>query len=108
MKRFAILVGLVGLVQGSEVASAGAFPWIKTRPKPVLLEESQQPANTASRVAWHGTAAYPGSGRLYFPDAYDKLVRPAQSRKPNVSDAVARGWRGTVPPTPQTRPQTKK
>jgi hypothetical protein len=104
MKRFAILICLFGLVQGSEVVSAGSFPWVRTRPKPVLLEPEDQtstktPNGTQPRVAWHGTAAYPGSGRLYFPDTYDHTVQPAQARKPRVSDAVARGWRGQATPS---------
>ena len=100
MNRFAILICLIGVVQGSEVASASSFPWVRTRPKPVLIEETQpqnqqsaKAANSQNAVAWHGTAAYPGSARLYFPDSNDRQSRPSQSRKPRVSDAVTRGWR---------------
>jgi hypothetical protein len=102
MNRFAILICLVGLVQGSEVVSAGSFPWARTRPKPVLLEEPQaqpqtessaKPAAAPAPVVWHGTAVHPGSGRLYFPDASDRYSRSNQSRKPRVADTVARGWR---------------
>jgi hypothetical protein len=105
MKRIVILICLIGMVQGSEVASASAFPWLRTRPKPVLLEDqhSTEPAPVQNRVAWHGTPAYPGTGRLYFPDAYDRLAQPAQTRKPRVSEAVVHGWRGNA-----AAPQVKK
>jgi hypothetical protein len=110
MKRFAILICLVGVVQGSEVASAGAFPWVRTRPKPILLENppidetkavqsSTNSSHAQTRVMWHGTAAYPGSGRLYFQDASD---RPGK-RKSHVSDAVTRGWRGASGPSQAKR-----
>jgi hypothetical protein len=116
MNRFAILICLVFVLQGAEVASASAFPWVRTRPKPVLIEESQpqdqssaKPVSTQQNgVVWHGTAAHVGTGRLYFPDSVDRQARPAQSKKPRVSDAVARGWRSDVTKEQAPTGQTKK
>ncbi|HWF10295.1 MAG TPA: hypothetical protein VG297_17630 [Bryobacteraceae bacterium] len=59
-------------------AAAGAFPWFHTRPKPVILEDSPQPA--ATRVVYHGTAVYPRTGRLYFADGIDRLKQEQSSK----------------------------
>src|SRR5205807_1371027 len=71
MKRL-IFVGYF-LTIGS-VFNLGAdwsFPWLRTRPKPVVLEpaapESAAKQAQAKRVEYHGTTTYTSSGRLRFP-----------------------------------------
>jgi hypothetical protein len=59
------------------------FPWFRTHPKPVLLDPLPPASEEQHRVAWHGTAVYPSSGRLYFKDSYDHFAtksRPANAR----------------------------
>ena len=85
MKRLVIVVCLAGAVPGSKAVAADWFPWFHTRPKPVLLDDQssretgQSPVAPHSRVPYHGTAVYPGSGRLYFKDA---TIARCSTRRP--------------------------
>jgi hypothetical protein len=99
MKRFLMGVCLFAAIAQSNAVAAGAFPWFHTRPKPVLLDPqpSISPAAADTRVPYHGVAAYPGSGRLYFEDAYDRLVsprnaRPEQPSKSHLTALFERSW----------------
>jgi hypothetical protein len=87
MNRFLIAALLVAAVPGSN-ALAAAFPWFHTRPKPVILDEPAPPPPAAapSRVAWHGSAIYSKSGRLYFDDAWDRRSQTEPSAKFHIAD----------------------
>jgi hypothetical protein len=104
MKRLVIVVCLAGAVPGSKAVAADWFPWFHTRPKPVLLDDqpsrlaAQSTGATHNRVPYHGTAVYPGSGRLYFKDAYDSQVHHAAPSKSRFSDLLIRGWRSDSQP----------
>ena len=98
MKRLLIIGCLAGAIPGSNAVAAGGFPWFHTRPKPVLLEDKPASLAAENRVPYHGTAAYPGSGRLYFKDAYDTQVQHAQPSKARLSDLFTRGWRSGSQP----------
>jgi hypothetical protein len=108
MKRFLIVgclvvVFLADTMPGSKAVAAGAFPWFHTRPKPVVLDEPSSTAPTVAqnRVPYRGTAVYPGSGRLYFDDAYDRRVQQEQPSKSRLTDVFLRGWRaGSQPSRP--------
>jgi hypothetical protein len=71
------IVALIAAFSGS-VAIAGPIPWFHTRPKPVIIEEPA-PA-PVTRVAYHGTAVYPKTGRLFFDDSRDR-IKSAQSQQ---------------------------
>jgi hypothetical protein len=97
MKRLVILVCLAGVVPGSRAVAADWFPWFHTRPKPVLLDDQASRVATPDRVPYHGAAVHPGSGHLYFKDAYDSQVQRAPS-KSRFSDLLTRGWRSDTQP----------
>jgi hypothetical protein len=75
MKQLLIVICLSAVVPGQYATAAVGFPWFRTRPKPVLLDQTvtppQQNKTTVTRVAYHGNAAYSSSGRLYFRDSRD-------------------------------------
>ncbi len=74
MKQLLIVICLSALVPGQYAMAAVGFPWFRTRPKPVLLDQTVTPprqTKTVTRVAYHGNAAYSASGRLYFKDSRD-------------------------------------
>jgi hypothetical protein len=104
MKRVVIVICLAGAVPGSKAVAADWFPWFHTRPKPVLIDDqssgaaAQSPVAAHSRVPYHGTAVYPGSGRLYFKDAYDSQVPHAPPSKSRFRDALTRAWRSDSQP----------
>jgi hypothetical protein len=89
MKRFLILACMVGAIPASQAFAGGLF-WFHTRPKSVLLSDDSSRA-TQNRVAYHGTAMYPGSGRLYFEDSADHRSQWEQSRSRFMS-VFSRGW----------------
>jgi hypothetical protein len=74
MKKLLIVICLAALAPGQYAMAAAGFPWFRTRPKPVLLDQTVTPAEqskTITRVAYHGNAALSSSGRLYFKDSRD-------------------------------------
>jgi hypothetical protein len=89
MHRLPIIALLAATVPGS-IALAGPIPWFHTRPKPVILEEPAHPATT-TRVAYHGTAVYPKTGRLYIEDSRDRL-KQEQSSKFHIQDVFPLNW----------------
>jgi hypothetical protein len=103
MQRMLIAGWLTCSIFGSTAVAAGSFSWFHTRPKPVLLNDP--PAVAQNRIAYHGTAAYPGSGRLYFADSYDR-VHQAQSR-PGLADVLLHGWRANSQPAKPTPAKSK-
>jgi hypothetical protein len=101
MKYLLLAVGLAGAMPVSNAYAATALPWFHTRPKPVLLED--QPV-TQSRIAYRGAAVYPGSGRLYFENSYDRRARREPPSKPHLADVLARGWHlGTQTSKPKSK-----
>ena len=90
MKDFLIVI-LVALIPAGEALAAPGFSWFHTRPKPVLLNDE----NTAGRksVAYHGTAMYPNSGRLYFKDGSDNTRngRAASQSRSRVTTVFSSG-----------------
>lgn len=114
MKRFVIVgclavVFLADAMPGSKAVAAGAFPWFHTRPKPVVLDEpsATAPAVAQNRVPYRGTAVYPGSGRLYFDDAYDRRVQQEQPSKSRLTDTFLRGWHAGSPAPKTTAAKSK-
>jgi hypothetical protein len=89
MYRLLIVALLAVAAPASNAFAAGAFPWFHTRPKAVILEEPAPPAST--RVAYHGTAVYPRTGRLYFTDAVDRL-KQEQASKFHLSEMFPINW----------------
>lgn len=89
MHRLLTVALLVAAAPASNAFAAGAFPWFHTRPKPVILEDPPQP--TSTRVAYHGTAVYPGTGRLYFADRVDRM-KQEQSSKFHLSGIFPINW----------------
>jgi hypothetical protein len=74
MKQLLIVICLSAFVPGQYAMAAVGFPWFRTRPKPVLLDQTVTPPQenkTITRVAYHGNATYSSSGRLYFKDSRD-------------------------------------
>jgi hypothetical protein len=93
MKRFLIVVYLAAM--GSSTVGAGAiswFPWLHTRPKPVLLEDQAATSSaTRSRVAYRKTtAAYAG--------ASDRRTQP-EAPKSGIIDVLTRGWHSGAQPS---------
>jgi hypothetical protein len=115
MQRFLVvgclaMVFLADAMPGSKAVAAGAFPWFHTRPKPVVLDEppsSAAPTVAQNRVPYRGTAVYPGSGRLYFDDAYDRRVQQEQPSKSRLTDVFLRGWRAGSPAPKTTAAKSK-
>jgi hypothetical protein len=100
MQRILIAGCLMCSMSGSTAVAASSFPWLHTRPKPVLLDD-QPPATPVvaqNRTPYHGTAAYPGSGRLYCADSNDRLQQQAQPSKSGFADFLLRGWRTNSQP----------
>jgi hypothetical protein len=94
MKQLLIVICLSALVPGQYAMAAVGFPWFRTRPKPVLLEQTVTPphqSKTVTRVAYHGNTAYSSSGRLYFKDSRDgyETVRE-KARTPSNSHAASK------------------
>jgi len=84
-----LLVALLAAIPGSNAFAGAAIPWFHTRPKPVVLEDPAPPA--PQRVAYHGSAVYPKTGRFYFEDSRGKL-KQEQSPKFRFSDLVPGTW----------------
>jgi hypothetical protein len=85
MKRL-ILAGSL-LTLGAMVAPAAdwTLPWLKTRPKPIVLNAPEAttppPAPTKQvRVAYHGKATWTSTGRLYFPSQNTYHVNTERSK----------------------------
>ena len=97
MTRFLIFACLACFLAGPKVVAASAFPWFHTRAKSVMVDDPPAKAQTATpnRVAYHGSAAYPGSGRLYFEDAYDhdRRLPTDQPSRSRFADVLSRTWR---------------
>jgi len=92
MKNF-LIVFCLAVIPAAEAIAAPGFSWFHTRPKPVLLEPNEPPAVAAkTKVAYHGTAVYPRSGRLYFQDAADRQNQREASPRARVSTVFSRGW----------------
>lgn len=104
MYRLLIVALLAAAVPGSNILAASAFPWFHTRPKPVILEDPAPPA--ATRVAYHGNAVYPGTGRLYFADGVDRL-KQEQSSKFHVSSVFPLNWLMGAASTKPNPPRSK-
>jgi len=98
------IVALFAVVSGS-TAMAGGFPWLHTRPKPVILEEPA-PAATGTRVAYHGTAVYPRTGRLYLEDSRDR-IKQEQSSKFHFADIFPLNWLGGSQSSKPSSPHKK-
>ena len=96
MKLLLIATCLVSVAAG-EALAAPAFSWFHTRPKSVLLvDETSASAAKTTRIPYHGTAMYPGSGRLYFSDKVDQN-RAASSQpqaRSRMTTVFSRGWNG--------------
>jgi hypothetical protein len=89
--KYLLAVTCLALLPATEGLAAPGFSWFHTRPKPVLLDDAQNTSTPPTRVQWHGTAAYPRSGRLYFNDAVDQ-------HRSKMTTTVTRGWQdGSVP-----------
>ncbi len=91
MRRFLVLVCIAGALPATEAFGASGFFWFHTRPKSVLLNDDQQ-KSSQTRVAYHGTAVYPGSGRLYFADSVDNIARPDPQPKSRLTSVFSGGW----------------
>ena len=49
MKQLVIVICLSALVPGQYAMAAVGFPWFRTRPKPVLLEQTVTPATSKAK-----------------------------------------------------------
>lgn len=109
MKMFPVLVCIAGLLPAADAAPA--FSWFHTRPKAVILQEETSVAQNTpvaqNKVAYHGNAVYPGSGRLYFEDAADARRQSSPQPRSRMTNTVSSGWRfESVPPKAKTAKTT--
>jgi hypothetical protein len=109
MKRFLMVVCLAGAMSGSMAAASGAFPWLRTRPKPVLLDEQSTTATpvAVNRVSYRGTAVYSGSGRLFFPDARDRQAQSEEQSKSRLREIFSRAWHFGAAPSQTNSAKSK-
>jgi hypothetical protein len=103
MYRLLIVALLAVTVSATNVFAAGAFPWFHTKPKSVVLDD---PPPTPTRVAYHGAAVYPKTGRVYFEDRYDR-VKHEQSSKFHLSDVFPISRLTGSQPAKPNPPRTK-
>ena len=92
--KFVLIAACTVSMAASEAAAAPAFSWFHTRPKPVILiDDTDSAVPKTTRVPYHGTAMYPGSGRIYFSDKVDHnretATPPTRSR---MTTSFTRGW----------------
>ncbi|HWF07711.1 MAG TPA: hypothetical protein VG297_04555 [Bryobacteraceae bacterium] len=104
MYRLLIVALLTVAAPACNAFAAGAFPWFHTRPKSVVLDDPAPSVST--RVAYHGSAVYPGTGRLYFVDGVDRL-KQEQSAKFHLSTIFPinwlTGWNSPKASTPRSK-----
>lgn len=91
MKRFVIFVCVAIAVPVYDAAAAGGFPFLHTRPKPVLLES---PPSDAPAVQTHAVY-HPQSQNSPAPPSTrtsHQTVTPSTASGAHLSDLFTRAW----------------
>lgn len=92
--KFLLLAASLVVLSAGQVFAAPSFYWFHTRPKPVILNDDAAKTSKQTHVAYHGTAMYPGTGRLYFQDKVDNSRTTPQSK---TVTTFTKGWKtGTI------------
>lgn len=89
MKRFVFFVSLAAAPCCSTMFASGGFPFLHTRPKPVLLYDQPSTAQPARSHATYRAAAYQKSNEQQATSARAPYDRAARS---SLSDLFTRSW----------------
>jgi hypothetical protein len=90
MKRFILFACVAIAVPVSNAAAAGGFPFLHTRPKPVLLDDQAPIAPVQARAPYH-----PQNQNSYTPasaHASHQTAAAPQASRPRLSDVITRAW----------------